>query len=125
MDMWRQLSAVSRRCCDAAVACSAAAQGKQAVQEEDPVEADGSGAKGDAQETGLHSSDSAVGGRRTFKDWYMEKFTDAFGEDLDRIRVQELEGGKASSVTALIDAVVAGIDVIPHLERTVCLSHLE
>jgi len=26
--------------------------------------------------------------QRTFKEWYLEKFTDAFAEDLDRIRVQ-------------------------------------
>ena len=25
---------------------------------------------------------------RTFKEWYLDKFTDAFAEDLDQIRVQ-------------------------------------
>ena len=27
-------------------------------------------------------------GGRTFKEWYLDKFTDAFADDLDKIRVQ-------------------------------------
>jgi uncharacterized protein YnzC (UPF0291/DUF896 family) len=125
VDMWRQLSAVSRSCCDAAVASAAAAHSKHAPEDEEAMEVEGPG--GDAKK----SKDSKVGAgdelgkRRTFKDWYLDKFTDAFAEDLDKIRVQELEGGKVSNITTLIDAVVSGIDVIPHLERSVCLSHFD
>ena len=54
----------------------------------------------------------------------MENFTDAFAEELEAIRVNELGGGQESSVTSLIDAILVGIDVIPQLEQELCLENL-
>jgi len=134
VEMWRQLSAVSRRSLDAAVACAVAAQGARAAvhPEEEDAEIGASFTAEDAAQEQPPPAAAAKGAAgtdagepRTFKDWYLEKFTDAFSEDLDKIRVQELSGGKETNITSLIDAVVSGIDVIPELERSICLSHME
>ena len=86
-DMWRQLSAVSRRCCDAAISSAAAANSKHI-----PERAPEHDAHVGEEDGGLDASKMAGNkepiGRRTFKEWYLDKFTDAFADDLDKIRVQ-------------------------------------
>ena len=136
VDMWTQLSAVSRRCCDEALSSAVDDDEPVALEEEEEEEeeeeaAEAATTKGGTAREAEPTGERTAGGKqkadepkRTFKDWYLENFTDAFAEELEAIRVNELGGGQESSVTSLIDAILVGIDVIPQLEQELCLEHL-
>ena len=135
VDMWRQLSAVSRRCCDEALSSTVDDDEPVALEEEEEEEeeeaAEAATTKGGTAREAEPTGERTAGGKqkadepkRTFKDWYLENFTDAFAEELEAIRVNELGGGQESSVTSLIDAILVGIDVIPQLEQELCLENL-
>ena len=65
----------------------------------------------------------------SFKELYMDMFTEEFGDDLDALRKAEADAATAGSgsglrVAALVAAIEAGADVFSPLEKQLYVDHL-
>ena len=65
----------------------------------------------------------------TFKEMYMDMFTEEFADDLDQLRQNEAakdpEGKGGLRVDALVDAIEAGMDVFTDLEKALYVEYLQ
>ncbi|EKX53772.1 hypothetical protein GUITHDRAFT_132826 [Guillardia theta CCMP2712] len=134
-ELWKRTLGASRRCvhaslkhlsdalreedqsdtADADAAWTEASQADVEANEEDKTEDERDENAALRAERGGKAESSTSG----FMEWYMSKFTDSFAEELDSIRSkEELD---ANGVSLLVDAIKSGVDVIPKVERYLCM----
>lgn len=66
------------------------------------------------------ASAEGKGQEKTFRDYYMEEMTSAFGDDLNALR--EEDGFDGSKISLLVDCLETGINVFGDLEKELALA---
>jgi len=59
----------------------------------------------------------------TFRNFYMNAFTNVFGDELNQLRQEENFNGR--KVTLLIDCIEQGIDIFSDLEKSFVVNSLQ
>jgi len=111
--MLKRVRALERTSSASADAPEPATDGADVKKEDEPVDA--------FDEESIKRRDAHT--EKTFRDWYMEEFTSAFGDELDAIRQEE--HFDANSVGVLVGAIEAGMAVVPLLEKRITVARLQ